>query len=76
MIAIGALSATVIGPEGAFADSLATALKVDGDNAIKWLGKPELNNYSFWVINRHVRTAWECGSNKGYSEKQKNIHAV
>lgn len=76
MIAIGALSATIIGPEGALANALATALIVEGDNAVKWLGKPELNDYSFWVINRHERTAWQCGNNKGYSENKQNIHAV
>jgi thiamine biosynthesis lipoprotein len=76
MIAIGALSATVIGPEGALADALATALIVDGDNAVKWLSKPELFDYSFWVINRHDRTAWQYGANKGYSEKNENVPVV
>ena len=66
LIAIGARSATVVGPDGAICDALATALMVDGMDAKKWIGRPELNEYSFWTINRHDETAWSYGPNKGY----------
>ncbi|CAN2171198.1 Flavin transferase ApbE [Candidatus Nanopelagicaceae bacterium] len=66
LIAIGARSATVIGPDGAICDALATALMVDGVDAQKWISRPELADYSFWTINRHDRTAWSYGPNKGY----------
>jgi thiamine biosynthesis lipoprotein len=66
LIAIGARSATVIGPDGAICDALATALMVDGVDAQKWIGRAELVEYSFWTINRHDDTAWSYGSNKGY----------
>jgi thiamine biosynthesis lipoprotein len=66
LIAIGARSATVIGPDGALCDALATALMVDGMDAQKWIGRPELADYSFWTINRHDGTAWSYGANKGY----------
>jgi thiamine biosynthesis lipoprotein len=66
LIAIGARSATVIGPDGAICDALATALMVDGIDAQKWMGRAELAEYSFWTINRHDGTAWSYGSNKGY----------
>jgi len=66
LIAIGARSATVIGPDGAICDALATALMVDGIDAEKWIGRPELSQYSFWTINRHDETAWAYGPNKGY----------
>ena len=66
LIAIGARSATVIGPDGAICDALATALMVDGVDAQKWIGRPELAEYSFWTINRHDGTAWSYGVNKGY----------
>ena len=66
LIAIGARSATVIGPDGALCDALATALMVDGVDAQKWIGRPELSEYSFWTINRHDETAWSYGPNKGY----------
>ena len=66
LIAIGARSATVIGPDGAICDALATALMVDGVDAQKWISRPELTEYSFWTINRHDGTAWSYGPNKGY----------
>jgi thiamine biosynthesis lipoprotein len=66
LIAIGARSASVIGPDGALCDALATALMVDGVDAQKWIGRPELADYSFWTINRHDGTAWSYGPNKGY----------
>ena len=66
LIAIGARSSSVIGPDGAICDALATALMVDGTDAQKWIGRPELSEYSFWTINRHDQTAWSYGENKGY----------
>lgn len=66
LIALGARSSTVIGPDGAICDALATALMVDGIDAQKWIGRVELAEYSFWTINRHDGTAWSYGSNKGY----------
>ena len=65
LIAIGARSASVVGPDGAICDALATALMVDGVDAQKWIGRPELIDYSFWAINRHDGTAWLYGPNKG-----------
>ncbi|CAN2171512.1 Flavin transferase ApbE [Candidatus Nanopelagicaceae bacterium] len=61
LIAIGARSATVIGPNGAIADALATALMVDGRDAQKWMGREELSEYSYWVLNRDDETAWSYG---------------
>ena len=58
LIAIGARSASVVGPDGALCDALATALMVDGRDAQRWMGRPELAQYSFWVINRDGETAW------------------
>ena len=66
LIAIGARSASVVGPGGALCDALATALMVDGRDAQRWMGRPELAEYSFWVINRDDETAWSYGPNKGY----------
>jgi thiamine biosynthesis lipoprotein len=66
LIAIGARSASVGGPDGALCDALATALMVDGRDAQRWMGRPELAEYSFWVINRDDETAWSYGPNKGY----------
>jgi thiamine biosynthesis lipoprotein len=66
LVAIGARSSSVIGPDGAICDALATALMVDGIDAQKWIGRPELAEYSFWTINRHDETAWSFGPNKGY----------
>ena len=68
LIAIGARSATVVGPNGAICDALATALMVDGVDAQRWIGRIELAEYSFWVINRHDETAWSYGPNKGYQQ--------
>ena len=66
LIAIGARSATVIGPDGAICDALATAMMVDGVDAQKWIGRAELADYSFWTINRHDGTAGSYGQNKAY----------
>jgi thiamine biosynthesis lipoprotein len=62
MIAIGAKSATVIGPNGAIVDALATALMVSGRDGAVWFTTPELSEYSAWVIDRHENVAWSIGS--------------
>ena len=61
MIAIGAKSATVIGPNGAITDALATALMVAGRDGGIWFTTPELSEYSAWVIVRHEKVAWSIG---------------
>jgi len=61
MIAIGAKSATVIGPNGAITDALATALMVSGRDGAVWFTTPELSDYSAWVIDRHENVAWSIG---------------
>ena len=61
MIAIGAKSATVVGAKGWLCDALATGLMVAGQDAAKWFGQPELNNYKVWVIDRHENSAWSLG---------------
>ena len=68
VIAIGAKSGTVIGPDGGFCDAFATALMVDGTDAAQWIGNPELGAYTFWAINRHANTAWSHGPNLGINE--------
>ena len=60
-IAIGARSATVLGPDGALVDAMATALMVTGDDGAKFFGQPELADYSAWVINRNANTSWALG---------------
>ena len=61
LIAIGARSATVIGPDGGLTDALATALMVTGDDGANFFGQPELADYSAWCIDRHDGTAWGVG---------------
>ncbi len=61
LIAIGAKSATVIGPDGGLTDALATALMVTGDEGAKFFGQPELAEYSAWCIDRHDGGAWGVG---------------
>jgi thiamine biosynthesis lipoprotein len=58
MIAIGARSATVYGPDGGIADALATAMIVAGREGAYLFLKPELSEYNCWVIDRHGDTAW------------------
>lgn len=58
LIAIGARSASVIGPDAGLCDALATALMVAGKDGAKWFGLPELAPYSAWVVNRNENTAW------------------
>lgn len=60
-IAIGAKSATVLGPDGGLTDALATALMVSGEAGAGWFGLPELAQYSAWVIDRHSGGAWGVG---------------
>jgi thiamine biosynthesis lipoprotein len=61
LIAIGAKSATVLGPDGGLTDALATALMVAGEDGAAWFGQPELAEYSAWVIDRHSGGAWGVG---------------
>jgi len=61
LIAIGAKSATVIGPDGGLTDALATALMVTGDDWAKFFGQTELAEYSAWCIDRHDGGAWGVG---------------
>ena len=65
LIAIGAKSGTVIGPDGGLCDAFATALMVDGTGAAEWIGNPELSDFTYWAINRNEDTAWSFGSNIG-----------
>lgn len=59
LIAIGALSATVIGPDGGIAEALATALVVLGKDGAVLFEKPELDKYWGFVIDRHSNTSWQ-----------------
>ena len=61
LIAIGARSATVIGPDGGLADALATALIVAGRDGAGWFGQDELKAYSAWVIDRNADEVWSIG---------------
>ena len=61
LIAIGAKSATVIGPDGGLADAMATGLMVSGDDGAQWFGREELQEYSAWVIDRNDGGAWGVG---------------
>jgi len=58
MIAIGAASATVVGPLGWLCDGLATALMVAGEDGAKYFAQPELEGYEVLVIGRHENSAW------------------
>ena len=61
LIALGARSATVIGPDGGLADALATALVVAGEDGAAIFSKPELADYRVWVIPRNEDIAWSIG---------------
>jgi len=61
LIAIGARSATVVGPDGGLADALATALIVSGRDGAVWFSKPKLAQYHAWVIDRNDDVAWSVG---------------
>ena len=56
--AVGARAATVVGPNAGVADALATALVVDGRDAVNWMGVEEFRNYSFWAVDKHGDNAW------------------
>ena len=59
MIAIGAASATVVGPLGWLCDAMATAVMVGGTDAAKWFSQAELHGYQVFAIDRHEQSAWE-----------------
>jgi len=59
MIAIGAKSATVVGPRGWLCDAMATAVMVGGPDSVSWLGQSELLGYQVFGVNRHEESAWE-----------------
>ena len=59
MIAIGAHSATVVGPLGWLCDAMATAVMVAGTDSAAWFGQEELAGYRVFGVNRHEDTAWE-----------------
>jgi thiamine biosynthesis lipoprotein len=58
-VAVGARSATVIGPDAGISDALATALVVSGRDGASWFAKEALSEYSCWVVDRHTDTSWE-----------------
>jgi len=57
-IAIGAKSATVVGPLGWLCDALATALMVAGEDGAKYFAQPELEGYQVFVVDRYENTSW------------------
>jgi thiamine biosynthesis lipoprotein len=59
LIAIGAKSATVVGPLGWLCDALATAVMVGGQESAKWFAQPELLDYRVFAVNRHEESSWE-----------------
>jgi thiamine biosynthesis lipoprotein len=58
IIAIGAKSATVVGPLGWLCDALATALMVAGEDGAKYFTQPELEGYQVFVVDRYENTSW------------------
>jgi FAD:protein FMN transferase len=62
LIAIGALSATVVGPDGGMAEALATALVVAGKDGAVWFEKEEFADYWAFVIDRHSGTSWSVSN--------------
>ena len=58
LIAIGATSATVVGPLGWLCDALATALMVAGEDGAKYFAQPELEGYQVFVVDRYENTSW------------------
>ena len=58
LIAIGAKSATVVGPLGWLCDALATALMVAGEDGAKYFAQPELEGYQVYVVDRYENTSW------------------
>jgi len=53
MIAIGAKSATIVGPLGRLCDAMATAVMVGGTDSAKWFGQPELQGYQPFGVTQH-----------------------
>ena len=58
LMAIGAKSATVVGPLGWLCDALATALMVAGEDGAKYFTQPELEGYQVFVVDRYENTSW------------------
>ena len=58
LIAIGAKSATVVGPLGWLCDALATALMVAGEDGAKYFAQPELEGYQVFVVDRYENRSW------------------
>jgi thiamine biosynthesis lipoprotein len=58
MIAIGAASATVYGPDGGVCEALSTALMVAGRDGAYLFGTQAFEQYGAWVIDRHSDVAW------------------
>ena len=56
--AVGSRAATVMGPDAGIADALATALVVDGRDAVNWMGNEVFANYSFWAVDKSGDRAW------------------
>ena len=56
--AIGAKSATVVGPAGWLCDALATAVMVAGEDGAKYFSQPELEGYQVFVVDRYENTSW------------------
>ena len=56
--AVGSRAATVVGPDAGIADALATALVVDGRDAVNWIGNEEFKNYAFWAVDKSGDRAW------------------
>ena len=54
----GSSSASVIGPNGAVCEALATALVVAGETGGAWFKKDEFKEYSAWVIDRSGEYVW------------------
>ena len=58
LIALGATSATVWGPDGGMADALATAMVVTGKEGAGIFAHPALREYGTWNIDRHEDSSW------------------
>ena len=58
LIAIGAKSATVVGPEGWLCDAMATAVMVGGQDGAQWFGQSELAGYQVFAVDRHEQSTW------------------
>lgn len=56
--AVGSRAATVVGPDAGIADALATAIVVDGRDAVSWLGNQEFKNYTFWAVDKSGDRSW------------------